>query len=37
MSSSHESHSLVERFWPVLVIVYGVLFVSMLVSFHPTT
>jgi hypothetical protein len=36
MSSSSASHWL-DRWWPLLVILYGVLFVSILVSFHPTT
>jgi hypothetical protein len=37
MSSSSESGSWLESWWPLLVILYGVLFVSILVSFHPTT
>jgi hypothetical protein len=36
MSSSSASHWL-DRWWPLLVILYGILFVSILVSFHPTT
>lgn len=35
MSSSAREHWL-DRWWPLLVILYGVLFVSMLVSFSPT-
>jgi steroid 5-alpha reductase family enzyme len=36
MSSSSESVSWVDRWWPLLVILYGVLFVSILVTFSPT-
>jgi hypothetical protein len=36
MSSSSESVSWLDRWWPLLVILYGVLFVSVLVSFSPT-
>jgi hypothetical protein len=36
MSSSSESAWL-DRWWPLLVILYGVLFVSILVSFKPMT
>jgi len=36
MSSSHETESLMDRWWPLLVILFGVLFVTILVSFHPT-
>ncbi len=36
MSSSPES-SWLENWWPLLVILYGVLFVTALVSFSPTT
>jgi hypothetical protein len=35
MSSSGE-HWL-DRWWPLLVILYGVLFVTVLVTFSPTT
>jgi hypothetical protein len=35
MSSSSASHWL-DRWWPLLVIFFGVLFVSVIVSFHPT-
>lgn len=37
MSSSIESTSWVDRWWPLLVILFGVIFVAVLVSFHPTT
>jgi hypothetical protein len=37
MSSSNGSGSWLENWWGLLVILYGVLFVSILVSFHPTT
>ena len=36
MSSLHEPDSWVERNWQVLVILYGVIFVSILASFKPT-
>ena len=37
MSSSNESVSWLDRWWPLLVILYGVFFVSVLVTFAPTT
>jgi hypothetical protein len=37
MSASSHSESWLDRWWPLLVILYGVLFVSILVSFKPTT
>jgi hypothetical protein len=33
MSSSRES--VLDRWWPVLVILFGLIFVSVLVSFKP--
>lgn len=36
MSSSSESERWLDRWWPLLVILYGVLFVAILVSFKPT-
>jgi hypothetical protein len=36
MSSSTKTEFWLDRWWPLLVILYGVLFVSILVSFHPT-
>jgi hypothetical protein len=36
MSSSSESVSWLDRWWSLLVILYGVIFVSILVSFSPT-
>jgi len=36
MGSSSESISWVDRWWPLLVILYGVLFVTLLVTFSPT-
>ena len=36
MSVSNESEPWVDRWWPLLVILFGVLFVSILVSFKPT-
>jgi len=35
MSSSHKS-SWIDRWWPLLVILYGVLFVAIIDSFAPT-
>jgi hypothetical protein len=35
MSSSSEPW--LDRWWPLFVILYGVLFVTVLVSFSPTT
>jgi hypothetical protein len=35
MSSSHESGSWVDEWWPLLVIAFGLIFVTLLVSFHP--
>jgi hypothetical protein len=37
MSSSHESGSWLERWGLVLVILYGLIFLTVLVSFHPAT
>jgi steroid 5-alpha reductase family enzyme len=37
MSSSVESISWVDRWWPLLVILFGVIFVTVLVTFNPTT
>jgi hypothetical protein len=34
MSSSNERW--LDRWWPLLVILYGVLFVTVLVTFSPT-
>jgi len=36
MSSSHKEPWL-DRWWPLLVILYMLMFVTLLVSFHPTT
>ena len=36
MSSSNESEFWLDQWWPLFVILYGVIFVSVLVSFHPT-
>lgn len=35
MSVSHESESWVDRWFPLLVIVFGLLFLTLLVSFKP--
>jgi steroid 5-alpha reductase family enzyme len=37
MSSSAESMSWVDRWWPLVVILFGVIFVTVLVTFNPTT
>jgi hypothetical protein len=37
MSSSSESASWLDRWWPLLIIIFGVIFVSVIVSFSPTT
>jgi hypothetical protein len=37
MSSSHESLSWVENWWPFFLILFGLLFVTLLVSFAPVT
>ncbi len=36
MSASHETLSWFERWWPLAVILYGLLFITMLVTFSPT-
>ncbi len=35
MNSSSASESWLERWWPLLVILFGVIFVSVVVSFSP--
>jgi hypothetical protein len=35
MSSSHEKESWLERWWPLLVIGYGVIFISVIASYAP--
>ena len=35
MSSPHTSESWLETWWPLLVILFGMVFFSILVSFHP--
>jgi steroid 5-alpha reductase family enzyme len=37
MSSSSEVVSWVDNWWPLLVILFGLLFLIMLVTFSPTT
>jgi hypothetical protein len=37
MSSSSESISWLDQWWPLLVILYGVIFVLVLVTFSPTS
>lgn len=36
MSATHHKEFWLDTWWPLLVILFGVLFVSILVSFHPT-
>jgi hypothetical protein len=36
MSESSESVSWVDRYWQVLVILFGLIFVTVLVTFSPT-
>jgi len=35
MSLATERESWVDRWWPLLLIGFGVMFVSVLVTFHP--
>jgi hypothetical protein len=35
MSSHPEPTPWIDRYWQVLVIIYGILFVTLLVSFKP--
>jgi len=35
MESSHKSAPWWETWWPLFVIVFGITFVTILVSFHP--
>lgn len=37
MSSSNESQSWLETWWPLLVILFGIIFVSVLVTWKPMT
>lgn len=32
---AHESGTWLDTWWPLLVILYGVLFVTWIVSYHP--
>lgn len=34
--SSHQSEPWIDRWWTVLVIAFGLLFVTFLVTFNPT-
>lgn len=36
MSSEHETQPWIDTYWPALVITFGLLFVTFLVSFKPT-
>jgi hypothetical protein len=33
---SHESEPWLDRWWPLLLILFGLLFVTVLTTFHPT-
>jgi len=35
MSASHTSRHFMDTWWPAFLILFGILFVSFLVSFHP--
>ncbi len=37
MSAPHHQESFLDRFWQPLVILFGLLFVTLLVSFNPVT
>lgn len=37
MSSPNNPDPFIDRYWQPLVILFGVLFVTLLVSFHPVT
>ena len=34
--SSHEQEPWIDTWWPALVITFGIIFVTILVSFKPT-
>jgi steroid 5-alpha reductase family enzyme len=36
MSSASKREPWIDRWWPLLVILFGVLFLTFLVSFNPT-
>jgi len=35
MSASHNSSHFMDTWWPAFLILFGILFVTFLVSFHP--
>lgn len=35
MSTTHNSTHWMDTWWPLLLILFGVIFVAFLVSFHP--
>lgn len=37
MSSHHETEPWIDRWFPLLVIIFGLIFVSCLTQFNPTT
>jgi len=36
MSASHNSEPWIDTWWPLLLILFGIAFVTFLVSFHPS-
>ena len=36
MSQTHHSESFLERWWALFVIIYALLFISLMIFFHPT-
>ncbi len=37
MNSPHHSDRWIDHWWPLLVIIFGLLFVTLLVTFQPHT
>jgi hypothetical protein len=35
MSASHDSNNFMDTWWPAFLILFGIIFVACLVSFHP--
>lgn len=33
---SHNQHSWIDQWWPLLLILFGLIFIAALVFFHPT-
>lgn len=36
MSTAHETQGWLDRWWPLLVILFGVIFVATLIFWHPS-